>query len=148
MKYQIVIDRKSDEDLRIGHPREVFDVVKEFIDEKKNTLFVLLLDGASYLQKIHIMDVKELDPELPHIIFNLALLSKSSSIVTIHNRKSKISKPSIENIKIVEDLVMKWKFLKIEVLDHLLVSGTGYFSYAENNLSTLSKDDVWPYKMV
>lgn len=148
MKYQINIEREAKEDLRMGHPREVFDVVKEFLDQKKNILFVLLLDGSSYLQKIHVMDVKNFNPELSHRIFNQALLSKSTSIVTVHSRKSGITKPTLGNIEIIEDLVMKGNLLKIEVLDHLLVSQDGYFSFGENGLATLSKDEVWPYKPV
>ncbi|MGL1892191.1 MAG: hypothetical protein OCD02_11235 [Spirochaetaceae bacterium] len=148
MKYQIIMERRIKEDLRIGHSREVFDLVTECINLHKDKIFVILLDASCYLIKIHILDFKKFYPELTQKIFKLAQKSSSKTIVTAQSRNPEMTIPTAEDIQIIEDMVMKGSQLEIEVLDHLIVEDDGYFSFADNKLATLSKDEVWPYKPI
>ncbi|OQY36666.1 MAG: hypothetical protein B6226_06200 [Candidatus Cloacimonetes bacterium 4572_65] len=148
MKYQIIIDREAKEDLRIGHPRQVYKVIEKYIDTSKNNYFILILDGASFLKKIHILDGRKPIPELINKIFKEAISINASSIVTAYSSNLRNLKATDEDVKRIHELIESGKLLRINVLDHLIVSISGYYSFADNNLAGLSKDEVWPYKPV
>lgn len=148
MKYQIIIENELDEDLRIGHPSVVYKAIEKYIDTSKNNYFILILDGSSYLKKIYILDGEKSIQELISKIFKLAIFSKASSVVTAYSSNLRNLKATDEDVKRVQALVEAGKLLRIDMLDHLIVSIGGSFSFADHDLSGLSKDEVWPYKPV
>ncbi|MEP7251876.1 MAG: DNA repair protein RadC [Ginsengibacter sp.] len=70
----------------------------------------------------------------PRILFKKALEVQATSLVLCHNHPSGSLKPS----RIDEELTLKLKeagkYLEISVLDHLIVSDEGYFSFADEGL--------------
>ena len=70
----------------------------------------------------------------PRLIFVAALKANAVSIILAHNHPSGNLKPSRAD----EDLTMKIKeagtFLDIKVMDHLIVTSEGYFSFADEGL--------------
>jgi DNA repair protein RadC len=70
----------------------------------------------------------------PKIIFRMALEQKAVSIILCHNHPSGNNKPSQEDIKLTKKLSEAGKSLEISVLDHLIVSQNGFFSFADEGL--------------
>jgi len=70
----------------------------------------------------------------PRIILKKALEQDAVSLVLCHNHPSGSLKPS----KADEDLTRKIKqaalFFDIKILDHLIVSDAGYYSFADEGL--------------
>jgi DNA repair protein RadC len=70
----------------------------------------------------------------PKLVFTAALKANACSLVLSHNHPSGNLRPS----KADEELTMKikeaGKFLDIQVLDHLIVTSEGYFSFADEGL--------------
>ncbi len=70
----------------------------------------------------------------PRIVFKKAFEVEATSIVLCHNHPSGSLKPS----KMDEDLTAKIKeaakYLDIKVIDHLIVSEEGYFSFADEGI--------------
>lgn len=67
------------------------------------------------------------------ILFKTALDNKASSIVLAHNHPSGNLNPSQEDLKLTKKLSEAGKLLDISVLDHIIYTNSGYYSFADNN---------------
>lgn len=70
----------------------------------------------------------------PKIIFKAALDNKASSIILCHNHPSGNLKPSEQDIRLTKSLVEAGKVLEISVLDHVIVSQNGFYSFADEGM--------------
>jgi len=70
----------------------------------------------------------------PKIIFTAALKSNASALVLSHNHPSGTLKPSQPDLSLTKKLVDGGKLLDIKVLDHLIVTADGYYSFADEGL--------------
>lgn len=70
----------------------------------------------------------------PRIILKNALSHNATSIVLSHNHPSGNLKPSRQDELLTEKIKQAAQFLDIKVLDHIIVSEEGYFSFADEGL--------------
>jgi len=70
----------------------------------------------------------------PKIIFKKALDAQASSIILCHNHPSGNLKPSQADISITRKLVESGEMIEIKVLDHLIISTDGYFSFLDEGM--------------
>ena len=68
------------------------------------------------------------------IILSVALKCLATGIILVHNHPSGNLKPSIDDIKITEQLKDGCKLLNIELLDHLIITREDYFSFADEGM--------------
>lgn len=68
----------------------------------------------------------------PKLIFREALDQRASSVILCHNHPSGQLRPSAEDIQLTRKLVEGGRFLDIAVQDHLIVTSSGYYSFADN----------------
>ena len=66
----------------------------------------------------------------PRIIFATALKANACSIILAHNHPSGNTQPSQHDLNLTDKLVEGGKLLDIKVLDHLIVTSSGYISMA------------------
>jgi len=74
----------------------------------------------------------------PRIIFQTALKANASAIIIAHNHPSGNLKPSDQDIKITKNISKAGVILQQPLLDHLIITDDGYFSFGDEGL--LSKD--------
>lgn len=67
----------------------------------------------------------------PRTIFQAALLCHATSILLMHNHPSSNDQPSISDINLTKKLCEAGKVLEIAVLDHIIVTVEGFYSFAE-----------------
>ena len=67
----------------------------------------------------------------PKVIFSKALAMRAAGIVAIHNHPSGNSKPSRADRELTKNLQWAGKMLDCPLLDHLIVAGDDYFSFAD-----------------
>jgi DNA repair protein RadC len=70
----------------------------------------------------------------PRLIIAAAIKGLSVSIVLAHNHPSSNLKPSRSDEELTKKIKEAAKFLDIKVLDHLIVTTEGYFSFADEGL--------------
>lgn len=70
----------------------------------------------------------------PKIIFATAVASASSGIILSHNHPSGNLTASQADIEITRKIKDGGKLLEIQILDHLIVTKTGYFSFVDEGL--------------
>jgi len=65
------------------------------------------------------------------LIFNYGLESKASGIILAHNHPSGNIVPSVADIQLTEALKKFGDYIDVQILDHLIVAGNNYFSFAD-----------------
>ena len=70
----------------------------------------------------------------PKIIFGRALALRAAAIVLIHNHPSGNPKPSTSDKSLTNNMREAGKFLDLPVLDHIIVAGKQYVSFADEGL--------------
>ena len=109
--------------LRIGdREREIFCVL--YLTSQHNLLevaelFMGTIDGAAVY---------------PREIAKAALAHNAAAVILGHNHPSGITEPSSADRRITERIVSALGLLDIRVLDHVIVSTEGSFSFAEDGL--------------
>ena len=109
--------------LRIGvREREVFTML--FLNSQHGViaveeLFQGTIDGAAVY---------------PREVVKSALKHNAAAVILAHNHPSGVVEPSAADRRITERLQQSLGLLDIRVLDHVIVSTTGYCSFAEQGL--------------
>ena len=70
----------------------------------------------------------------PKIIFIAALKASASAVILAHNHPSGNLNPSEADITLTKKIKKAGQFLEIPVLDHIIVTTDGYYSFADNDL--------------
>lgn len=68
------------------------------------------------------------------IIFQAALLTNSVALILVHNHPSGNLKPSSEDIRLTKQVREASNFMRIKILDHIIISDTEYYSFADEGL--------------
>jgi DNA repair protein RadC len=68
------------------------------------------------------------------MILQLALMSNATSIILSHNHPSGTLKPSQGDKDITEKIRDACKYHDFSLLDHIIVTSEGYFSFSERGL--------------
>jgi DNA repair protein RadC len=70
----------------------------------------------------------------PRMIFKAALDQKALSIILCHNHPSGNTQPSTADIQLTKNIVEAGKVLEISVLDHVIITQNGYYSFADEGV--------------
>ncbi|MEM9388828.1 MAG: JAB domain-containing protein [Bacteroidota bacterium] len=68
------------------------------------------------------------------LIFAVALKSLSTGIILSHNHPSGKLKPSKSDIRITNNLKWVGNLHNIEILDHIIITKDGHYSFADENM--------------
>jgi len=69
----------------------------------------------------------------PREVYRPALIDSAAAVAFVHHHPSGDCTPSPEDHSITKQLVEAGKILGIRVLDHVVVSRNGYYSFVDNN---------------
>ena len=70
----------------------------------------------------------------PKLVFAIALTAKASAIIAAHNHPSGNLTPSKADLALTNKLQKAGELLELPLLDHLIISGEGYLSFADEGL--------------
>jgi len=70
----------------------------------------------------------------PREVARAALAHNAAAVIFAHNHPSGVAEPSAADKRITERLVNALALLDIRVLDHIIIGGTNYYSFAESGL--------------
>lgn len=65
------------------------------------------------------------------VILQAALLTNSVALILAHNHPSGSWKPSPQDVEITQQVKRAAKLMRIEVLDHLILTDAGYYSFSD-----------------
>ena len=72
--------------------------------------------------------------ECPRIIFKKAFDLLATSLILAHNHPSGNLKPSKADIELTKKMKNAGDILEISVLDHVIITDTGYYSFADEGM--------------
>ena len=117
--------------------QDVFQHFKSRLSHlQKECFWILLLDGKNRLLRLQRIAEGSLTAALAHPreVFRPAVQEASAGIICVHNHPSGDPKPSGEDIELTRRLAETGRVLGIRLLDHIVVSDHGYFSFADEGL--------------
>ena len=130
-------DAESPVSEQIGSSRDAYNQMRRHLMDLNHEEFWILLTGRSqkFIAK-ELVSKGGLSATIvdPKIIFGLALQHQASRIFLVHNHPSGNLRPSHEDLHITKQLVDAGQLLDIKVLDHLIITNEGFFSFADEGL--------------
>lgn len=121
---------------RINSPVDAVPLLFEYASSKKEHFLRISLNGAHDVISLKVVSIGTLNKTLvhPREVFSEPVSISASGIICAHNHPSGNTEPSREDIELTERLRDAGSILGINLLDHLIISETGYFSFLENGL--------------
>jgi len=112
-------------------PKDVWEKMEDLRDSKKEHFVIFYLDIRNQVIKREIISIGILNASLihPREVFEPAIRNSTAQIIMAHNHPSDITEPSEEDRKVTKRLVEAGKLLGIDILDHIIVTKTAYFSH-------------------
>lgn len=108
---------------------------KEYAELEREHFIVLTLDGASRVIDKRVISIGTLNQTLvhPREVFRPAILDNSAGIIIAHNHPSGQLEASLEDRRVTKRLKEVGTLIGIELLDHIIVSKDGYFSFRDED---------------
>jgi len=119
---------------QILSPQTIFDSLVDLRKSKKEQLVALYLDTRNYEIQREIISIGTLNANLvhPREVFEPAVKNLASSLILVHNHPSNDTEPSKDDIEITKQLVEAGKIMGIEVVDHIVISESKFYSFADH----------------
>ena len=124
-------------EIAIKNSNDAYKCFRSILWEKEKECFAVLhLDTRHRVKGRYIVSTGTLDFCLchPREIFSRAVKNNISAIIVAHNHPSGSLKPSKEDINSTNKLKQAGEIIGINILDHLIISNSGYFSFADKHL--------------
>ncbi|MBS3987741.1 MAG: DNA repair protein RadC [Erysipelothrix sp.] len=121
----------------IDHPQVLFDWLRlEIGDKQQEHFLVVYLNTQHQIIGVKTLFVGTLDRSIihPREIFKEAMAVSSSKIMIVHNHPSGTLTPSNADIQVTKNLKEIGELMGIPLLDHLIVSASGYVSLRQMNM--------------
>ncbi len=115
---------------------EIYEMFAEADCLANECFWVLHLDGKNRIHSMQQVSQGTLTASLvhPREVFRAAILMGDAAIICIHNHPSGDPNPSQEDITITRRLAEVGKLVGIRILDHIIVGGTRFYSFADQGL--------------
>ncbi|MDP2644686.1 MAG: DNA repair protein RadC [Desulfobacterales bacterium] len=122
--------------IRITGPESVLPLISSIADKQQEHFVCISLNGANEVIENRTVTVGLLNKSQvhPREVFADAITDRAAGVILAHNHPSGELKPSDSDLKIHEQLVEAGKILGIKVLDHIIISKKGYYSFQEKGL--------------
>ncbi|MEP6712592.1 MAG: DNA repair protein RadC [Ferruginibacter sp.] len=127
-----ILDKKT-----VSTSREIADYLKHALKDYSYEVFaVVFLNRANKIKSFQIISNGGLTGTVadPRIILKKAIEEEATSIVLSHNHPSGNLRPSRADEDITFKIKQAASYLDIKVIDHIIVSEEGYFSFADEGM--------------
>ena len=114
----------------VTRPEDMLPRLAHLRFEKQEHFVLLTLDSANHIINVHELTIglANQTPVHPREAFRNAILDNAASVVFAHNHPSGSNEPSREDIGITRVLIAAGKIVQIPVIDHLIISRSGFTS--------------------
>lgn len=122
---------------KINNAQQVFECLKpKYGSAKKEHFLLLTIDTRRCLITQHTISIGTLNASLvhPREVFKPAIKDSAAGIILAHNHPSGDLKPSHNDDQVTTKIKQASKLIKIELIDHLIITSGNYFSYHEASL--------------
>lgn len=123
----------SSREIKVREASDLHPLLQPYALEKQEHFIVVSLNGAHEIMDIRVVSKGTVNRTIvhPRDVFAVAVKAGASTVVVAHNHPSGTREPSIEDYQLTERLIMAGKALGIQLVDHLVITKTGFFSFRE-----------------
>ena len=126
----------------VSSPKAIWNITKDLllaedkIDQDKEHFWVFHLDNRNRIKLIDLVSLGILNSSIvhPRETFRRAVIEGSAQIIIAHNHPSGEATPSEDDLVVTKRLVKAGEILGIELIDHLIITLTGFTSLKEKAL--------------
>jgi DNA repair protein RadC len=124
------------ETVKITCARDVLPLVADITGKQQEYFVCISLNGANEVIEKRIVTIGLLDksPVHPREVFADVIADRAAAVIFVHNHTSGELQPSEADLNIHRQLTEAGKILGIRVLDHVIVTRKGYYSFQEAGL--------------
>ena len=121
---------------RVTSAADVYTALSEYSCQEKEHFMLLTLDGSSKIIKKRVIHIGTLNQSLvhPREVFRPAILDNAAGVIISHNHPSGMLSASRADIQITQRLKEVAKLVGINLLDHVIISKNGYYSFSEEDI--------------
>ena len=120
----------------IASPTDIYREVRHYSSREQEQFIVLTLNGAHEVLNSFVATVGLVNKTLvhPREVFSDAIARRAVAIAIAHNHPSGTLEPSDDDINVTRRIISAGDLLGIKVLDHIVFTQTGYFSFLEHGM--------------
>jgi DNA repair protein RadC len=118
---------------RITTPADILPLVNHYADRRQEHFLTVSLNGAHEVNAVRVVTMGLVNRTVvhPREVFADPLTDRATAVIVAHNHPSGNNQPSIEDREITRRLIEAGTILGIQLLDHIIFSETGYYSFLE-----------------
>lgn len=119
---------------KIISSRDAFDILHPILsDSNYEEFWIITLNRGNIVKNTHKISEGSHAGTVadPKKIFKIALENHAASVILCHNHPSGNTKPSRNDHEITRKCKEAGSFLDLPVLDHIIIAGNNYFSFAD-----------------
>ena len=122
--------------VKITGAQDAIPLLSDIADKKQEHFVCISLNGAHEVIKKRIVTIGLVDRSQvhPREVYADVISDRAAAVIFAHNHPSGDLKPSNSDLKIHEQLTEAGKILGLRILDHIIVTKRGYFSFQEAGL--------------
>lgn len=123
--------------MKVTSSHEIAGYIQSLLQDMSNEAFgVVFLNQANKVIRDEVISNGGITATVadPRVIFRKALAEDAVALILFHNHPSGSLRPSKADEALTRKIVDAAKLFDIRVLDHLIVSDEGYFSFADEGL--------------
>ncbi len=119
---------------KINAPQDLLPLLKNYANKYQEYFLSVYLNGAHTIISHSIVSIGLINQTLvhPREVFCDAIKLRATSIIVAHNHPSGYVDPSIEDITSTKRIKEASEILGIPLLDHIIFSTKGYYSFKEH----------------
>jgi len=123
------------EGFKITFPTDVLPLIRHMADRKQEHFLCISLNGANEVIATRTISVGLVNKTQvhPREVFADPITDRATAVIIAHNHPAGNVTPSKDDVEITRKLKASGETLGIKVLDHIIFSHKGYYSFKEND---------------
>ncbi|MEM6523312.1 MAG: JAB domain-containing protein [Bacteroidota bacterium] len=130
----------KDANTHINDPDDIYAIMQKVLLRQNKihrqkeyfwTIGLNIKNDIQYVELVALGSINKVGID-PTEVFHLAVSKKCKQIILIHNHPSGGLEPSKSDLQLTKDMIQASKILKIDILDHLIISETDYRSIIDD----------------
>lgn len=122
--------------VKINVAQDILPLVADITGKQQEYFVCISLNGANELIEKRVVTIGLLDKSQvhPREVFADVIADRAAAVIFAHNHPSGELAPSAADLRIHDQLTEAGKILGLRVLDHVIVTPKGYYSFQEAGL--------------
>lgn len=126
----------SEPQKKLANPSAIYQELSHYAKKEQEHFLVISLNGNNEIIKKHVVSIGLVNQTQvhPREVFKHAIRDNATAIVIAHNHPSGQLEPSQDDRKVTRALTDASIVIGIDILDHLIITANGCYSFLEHGV--------------